>query len=124
MPDRQPVEVQEGTPVCALPARGRVRCSGFVDSVTILPPGRAPEFSAIITDVDKYLLPVPGGAVRPGVTANGKQNHRIRVIWLGRRRVPGIAPGTRLRFEGMVALRDGLPTMFNPRYEIIGKQEI
>ncbi len=116
--------MQEGTPICALPERGRVRCSGFVDSVTILPLGQAPEFSAIITDVDKYLLPGPGAAVKPGLKAAAKQNHRIRVIWLGRRRVPGIAPGTRLRFEGMVARRDGLPTMFNPRYEIIGKQEI
>ena len=39
------------------------------------------------------------------------------------RRVPGISAGTQLRFEGMVAVRDGLPTIYNPRYEIIGKQE-
>ncbi len=110
-----------GTAICALPARGRARCSGFVDSVTILPLDFPPEFSAIITDVDKYSQPA-GGTGRKKVPA--KQNNRLRVVWLGRRRVAGIAPGTALRFEGMVSLRDGLPTMFNPRYEIIGKQEI
>ncbi len=109
------------TPICALPARGRARCSGFVDSVTILPPDVPPEFSAIITDVDKYTR---AAARKSAQKVPAKQNHRMRVVWLGRRRVPGIAPGTELRFEGMVALRDGLPTMFNPRYEIIGKQEI
>jgi hypothetical protein len=47
----------------------------------------------------------------------------LRVIWLGRRKVPGIEPGTVLRLEGMVMLRDGMPTMFNPRYEILSRQE-
>ena len=28
-----------------------------------------------------------------------------------------------LRLEGMVTVRDGLPTMFNPRYEILSRQE-
>ena len=45
------------------------------------------------------------------------------MIWLGRRRIPGIDAGTELRLEGMVTVRDGLPTMFNPRYEILSRQE-
>ncbi|GAA4040349.1 MULTISPECIES: hypothetical protein [Arthrobacter] len=48
---------------------------------------------------------------------------RLRVIWLGRRKVTGIEPGTLLRLEGMVTVRDGMPTMFNPRYEILSRQE-
>jgi hypothetical protein len=45
------------------------------------------------------------------------------VVWLGRRRIPGIDAGTELRLQGMVTVRDGLPTMFNPRYEIVSRQE-
>lgn len=100
-----------------LPSRGRVTCRGFIESVTIVPVQEAPAFSAIVTDVDKYdptAGPAPAGA--PG-------RDRVRLIWLGRRRVPGIAAGTQLRFEGMVAERDGIATIFNPRYEIIARQE-
>ncbi|WP_026554261.1 OB-fold nucleic acid binding domain-containing protein [Arthrobacter sp. 35W] len=103
----------EATPICDLPVRGRAVCGGFIDSVTILPAALAPQFSAIVTDRDKY----DHGAAKAG------ENHRVRLVWLGRRRVPGIVPGVRLRLEGMVSMRDGLPTIFNPRYEIIGKQE-
>jgi hypothetical protein len=28
-----------------------------------------------------------------------------------------------LQLQGMLTLRDGLPTMFNPRYEILSRQE-
>ncbi|WP_427017233.1 hypothetical protein ACQCSX_00765 [Pseudarthrobacter sp. P1] len=103
------------TAICDLPVRGRAVCGGFIDSVTILPAAEAPQFSAIVTDRDEYAE--AGQRPEPGL------NHRVRLIWLGRRRVPGIAVGTRVRFEGMVSVRDGLPTIFNPRYEIIGKQE-
>jgi hypothetical protein len=51
------------------------------------------------------------------------QRGRLRVIWLGRRRVPGIDAGTEVRLEGMLTVRDGVPTMFNPRYEILSRQE-
>ncbi|MCZ2403761.1 hypothetical protein IV498_11325 [Paenarthrobacter sp. Z7-10] len=102
------------TEISALPVRGRALCCGTVHSVTILPPGEPPQFSAIVTDVDDAV---------DAPKAGRKVNHRVRLIWLGRRRVPGIGAGTELRFEGMVSIRDGLPTVFNPRYEIIGKQE-
>lgn len=101
-----------------LPARGRAACQGFIESVTIVPVQEAPSFSAIVTDIDKHSLAV--GAAGP---KDGARRDRVRLVWLGRRRVPGIEAGTQLRFEGMVAERDGMPTMFNPRYEIIARQE-
>lgn len=94
-----------------LPERGRAICSGVIDTVTIVPASDYPHYTAVLMDQEFHR----------GMT-DGK-NHRLRIIWLGRRRVPGIIAGTKLRVEGMVALRDGLPTMFNPRYEIIGLQE-
>ena len=98
-------------PISSLPARGRAVCAGVIDSVTIMPADRPPEFSAIVTDHEL-----------PGILTDGL-NHRVRLVWIGRRRVPGILAGTRLRFEGMVSQRAGLPTIYNPRYEIIGTQE-
>ncbi|NVM97877.1 OB-fold nucleic acid binding domain-containing protein [Arthrobacter sp. SDTb3-6] len=95
----------------ALPLRGRAVSAGVIDAVTILPASSAQEFSAIVTDREFLRVPTDGGS------------HRLRLVWLGRRRVPGIEVGTRLRVEGMVSRRDGLPTIFNPRYEIIGIQE-
>lgn len=98
-------------PIPELPKRGRAVCVGVIDSVTIVPASMTPEFTAILTDRELHRELDDGG------------NHRVRLVWLGRRRVPGIVVGTRLRIEGMVALRAGLPTIYNPRYEIIGMQE-
>lgn len=94
-----------------LPPRGRAVCCGVVDAVTILPASATPAYTAIVTDRESRTADPAAG------------NHRLRLVWIGRRRVPGIAAGTRLRVEGMVSLRQGLPTMYNPRYEIIGTQE-
>ncbi|WP_244296834.1 hypothetical protein [Paenarthrobacter nitroguajacolicus] len=93
-------------------------CTGFIESVTHQPPSEQPFFSAVVVDA---LRPGARSAVSPGGT--GKPNDRLRVIWLGRTRVPGIEAGVRLRLKGMVTRVDGLPAMFNPRYEILSRQE-
>ena len=93
-----------------LPVRGRVNCTGFIESVTYQPANEQAHFSAIVVD----------RIVHRGDTG---RLARLRVIWLGRRKVPGIEPGTVLRLEGMVTARQGMPTMFNPRYEILSRQE-
>ena len=101
-----------------LPGRGRAICTGFIESVTHQPPSAQPFFSAIVVD-----------ALKPGVQAaasgkgSRKPGDRLRVIWLGRTRVPGIAAGVELRLDGMVTQLDGFPAMFNPRYEILSRQE-
>lgn len=96
-----------------LPAKGRVTCCGRIESVTYVPPGETAAFTAIVSD--------PGRDGRPA--SHGGQHGRLRVVWLGRRRVAGIEPGTDLRLEGMLSLIRGLPTIFNPRYEILSHQE-
>ncbi|MGA7207233.1 MAG: hypothetical protein WBX27_21675 [Specibacter sp.] len=100
-----------GVAINELPVRGRAVCSGTIDAVTIEPASSSPEFTAILTDREFHRVASDGGS------------HRLRLVWLGRRRVPGIVAGTKLRIEGMVSVRDGLPTIYNPRYEIIGMQE-
>lgn len=108
-PDPTP---QAGLPVGRLPERGRVVCHGFIESVTYLPPNQSPAFTAIVADPDDQRA-----GAGPG------KDKRLRVVWLGRRRVPGIEAGTEVRVEGMLTQSHGLPTIFNPRYEIISSQE-
>lgn len=43
----------------------------------------------------------------------------LNLVWLGRRRIGGIEPGTYLKARGRVTFRQGVPTMFNPAYEIV-----
>jgi hypothetical protein len=101
-----------------LPARGRATCTGFIESVTYQPPSEQPFFSAVVVDALEHSFQpsVGGGGVK-------RQDARLRVIWLGRNRVPGIEAGVELRLNGMVTQLDGLPAMFNPRYEILSRQE-
>ncbi|MFP3579409.1 hypothetical protein SB659_07475 [Arthrobacter sp. SIMBA_036] len=106
---------QQGHGVKDLPARGRAECYGFVDSVTHQPPSPQPFFSALVVDHVQAGSPAAGGARKP--------NPRLRVIWLGRDRVPGIKAGVEVHLKGMVTEVEGLPAMFNPRYEILSTQE-
>jgi hypothetical protein len=123
----------QALPIRALPERGRVKCHGFIESVTYVPSTQVAAFTAMVIDHDRparatsaptmpaQASPAPAGTGRNRPSTG--QRGRLRVIWLGRRRVPGIDAGAELRLEGMLTVRDGLPTMFNPRYEILSRQE-
>jgi hypothetical protein len=47
----------------------------------------------------------------------------VTLIWMGRRRIPGIEPGRTLRVRGRIAVRDGRKVLYNPFYEICSAQE-
>lgn len=42
----------------------------------------------------------------------------VSVVWLGRRRIPGITPGRRMVVWGRLTGTAGVPRIFNPRYEL------
>ncbi len=43
----------------------------------------------------------------------------VTLVWLGRRRIPGIEPGRNIRVQGRISCSpDGHRVMFNPRYEL------
>lgn len=42
----------------------------------------------------------------------------VTLVWLGRRRIPGIKPGVGMRASGRVSCHDGRRVIFNPRYEL------
>jgi hypothetical protein len=120
--------------VSELPERGRVVCHGFIESVTFVPASDVASFTIVVRD--RHTVSKSAGffgALKRSVEAPGAESKakgavsalpaRLRVTWLGRRRVPGITAGVELELQGMLTLRDGLPTMFNPRYEILSRQE-
>jgi RecG-like helicase len=45
----------------------------------------------------------------------------LHLVWLGRRSIPGISPGTHLRATGRVTVQRRTKTIFNPAYEVIGR---
>ncbi len=42
----------------------------------------------------------------------------VTLIWLGRRRIPGIVAGRELTVHGRLGCTDGRRLLFNPRYEL------
>jgi RecJ-like exonuclease len=42
----------------------------------------------------------------------------VQLVWLGRRRIPGIEPGRRVHARGRVGLHDGRLAIYNPWYEL------
>lgn len=85
------------TPIDQLVGREVYRCRGVVRSVSLRPKGE--QAPALVVDLD--------------------DGHRMMVlVWLGRRTIAGIHPGIFLTVEGRVMMRHGVPTMFNPSYEI------
>ena len=112
LPDGAARDGGRTTPLSQLPVKGRVLCQGRIESITYVPADRTAAFSAIVSESE------------PGRRGSAAVRHpRLRVVWLGRRRVPGIEAGTELRLEGMLSQSQGLPTMFNPRDEILSRQE-
>ena len=43
----------------------------------------------------------------------------IRLVWMGRRKIRGIAPGTKMAVTGRLLHHEGHLTMFNPNYAIL-----
>ncbi|MCM6774362.1 OB-fold nucleic acid binding domain-containing protein [Nocardia sp. CDC159] len=44
----------------------------------------------------------------------------VGLVWIGRRRIPGIEPGRRILVRGRIGERDGAKVMYNPYYELRG----
>jgi len=90
-----------------LPAKGRIEHTGYIQSVTHVPPGAPPRL--IATVVDSFA---PPGSRRGTVP-------HVRLLFMGQKRVPGIKPGVKIRYAGMLSQVDHVPTVHNPRYLIL-----
>ena len=83
-------------PVGELRARRRSEVSGVLRAITFRP------------STDK---PVLVGQLFDGTGS-------VDLVWIGRRSIAGIRPGTHLRAEGMVVAGHSRPTLSNPTYDI------
>ena len=79
------------------PDRERVRLGGTLRTVTLRPRGGVPALEAELDDGTGVII----------------------VVWLGRRRISGIAPGRSIQIQGRIGLHDGQRIMYNPRYELM-----
>ncbi|GAA1209304.1 OB-fold nucleic acid binding domain-containing protein [Prauserella alba] len=43
----------------------------------------------------------------------------VTLVWLGRRRIPGIEPGRTIKARGRMADREGRKVLYNPYYELL-----
>ena len=84
------------TPIVDLADRSQASVCGAVRSVTLRPRVNVPALVVELYDGSKTL----------------------NLVWLGRRRIGGIVPGTYLTAHGRVTYKHGIPTIFNPAYEI------
>jgi hypothetical protein len=78
--------------------RERVELQGSLRTVTLRPRGGVPALEAELYD---------GSGV-------------VTIVWLGRRRIAGIAPGRSLKVSGRTGIQEGVRVIYNPRYELKG----
>src|SRR3954451_18360706 len=89
--------VKEGCcPIVEADDRQRVELRGSLRTVTLRPRGGVPALEAELYD---------GSGL-------------ITLVWLGRRRIAGIEPGTQIKVIGRIGVQDAQRVMFNPRYEL------
>ena len=93
---RQEADDEGACQIVRCATRERVTVSGTLRTVTLRPRAGVPALEAELYDGSGTL----------------------HVVWLGRRRIPGIDPGRALRATGRVAMDAGRPVMFNPLYEL------
>jgi hypothetical protein len=84
------------TPVRECHVGQQAAVSGTIRALTLRPVGGVPALEAELYD----------------------GSGTIRLIWLGRRRIQGIGPGTSLSVRGRVTYQGGNPVIFNPSYEL------
>lgn len=77
--------------------RGYYTVRGVLASVTLPPRSGTPTVSADLFDGSGHLT----------------------LVWMGRRLVPGIHPGVRMRVEGRVSQRDSEMVMLNPTFHVL-----
>ncbi len=90
------------TRIADLTDRVLVSLSGVVTSLTIPPQGQAPALVADLYD----------------------GSGTVCLVWVGRRMIRGIEPGVRMRVSGRVSRRRGVPTIYNPVYELLARDVI
>jgi amino acid transporter len=94
-------QVGEPAPICSVGWRQRATVQGRVRSVYVGPVSGSPALECELYDET-------GG---------------LTLVFYGRRSIPGIEPGARMRVEGMVGEMEGYLAMANPTYELLPRED-
>ncbi len=81
----------------------------------------APRHAACVCGTVRTVTLPPRRSVPALVAEVWDGKGSVNLVWIGRRSIAGIEPGTFLRARGRVAEVRGVPTIFNPSYEIVPK---
>jgi amino acid transporter len=92
-----PVPSAVCTPIASLTRPGRATVEGRVHSVEI--------------------RPVNGSSVLAITVADS--TGQLTALFYGRSHIPGVEPGAKIRLTGAFGIRNGLPEMSNPAYELL-----
>lgn len=97
---RRATTTHGASPIDSLADRQVATVSGTIRCVTLRPASTVPALVVELYDGSKSL----------------------NLVWLGRRQIRGIEPGAYLLATGRVCHDHGIPTMFNPAYELLPGQ--
>lgn len=131
---RPPQDVAPRRPSVSLaPTRTRSESSGRVRSVSLR--DRSENVSAMVVELEIEAGKACASVGSSTATANSmaaessiaaeslEPGDALMLVWLGRRTIPGIVPGARLRVHGLVTTVRTRPTMFNPAYELLVSED-
>jgi RecG-like helicase len=85
------------TPIGSLTRPGRATVEGRVHSVEIRPVGGSSVLALTVAD----------------------STGELTALFYGRSHIAGVEPGARIRLTGAFGIRDGLPGLINPTYELL-----
>ena len=94
---RESVAELGATPTRACVARQKVCVAGTLRTVTLRPRAGVPALESELWD----------------------GHGTVNLVWLGRRRIPGVEPGRKVRARGRLSENEHRPTIFNPSYELL-----
>jgi RecG-like helicase len=94
---QQTVRSEGSQPIRTCEDRQRVQLTGTISTVTINPRAGHPALEVELRD--------GSGAVT--------------LVWLGRRQIPGIDPGRKIKVSGRISCQAGQRLLYNPRYELL-----
>jgi hypothetical protein len=98
----RPVPPPDATPIGSIHQPGKITVEGRVRAVEI-------------RSVQNHSM--PGNSVLACELSDSTGD--LTALFYGRTRIAGVMCGSRVRFHGQVGIKDGVPVMVNPAYELI-----
>ena len=102
-------------PAASRPADGQVAATGVTPIGSLHGPGKVTVEGRVMS---LAIHPVEQNSVLACEIAD--ETGSLTVLFYGRKQIPGVDCGSRVRLQGSVGMRDGRPVMINPMYVLLG----